>query len=69
MSLNTVQEIERAIGALTPTEREELRSRLDEDSRPQPIDARIQGDLAMGRLDKALQQALGEEEKGTVQPL
>ncbi len=68
MSLNTVQEIERAIGALSPEELEELYSWLDQ-YQPQPTDARLSSDLAAGRLDKAIQRALGDEKKGQVQPL
>lgn len=60
MSLTTVQEIERAIGALTPCEIEELYAWLDEHCLP-PIDARIQSDLAAGRLDNAIQRALDDE--------
>jgi len=59
MSLHTVQEIERAIGALSPEELEELYSWLDE-YQPQPIDARLSSDLAAGRLDKAIQRALDD---------
>ncbi len=69
MSLNTVEEIERAIGALTPQEWEELRSWLDQYTRPQPIDLRIQADAVAGRLDKAVQRALNNEKNGYVQPL
>jgi hypothetical protein len=58
--MNTVQEIEHAIQALTPPELEELYSWLDQNC-PQPIDARLQSDLAAGRLDK--------EKNGRVQPL
>jgi hypothetical protein len=68
MSLNTVQEIERAIGTLSPKELEELYSWLDQ-YQPQPIDARLSSDLAAGRLDKAIQRALGDEKDGQVQPL
>ena len=68
MSLNTVEEIERAIGALSPEELEELYSWLDQ-YQPQPIDARLSSDLAAGRLDKAIQRALGDEKNGQVQPL
>jgi hypothetical protein len=64
----TVQDIERAIGALTPQELEELYSWLDQYS-PQPIDTRIQSDLAVGRLDKAIQRALADEKNDQVQPL
>jgi hypothetical protein len=66
--VNTVTEIERAIQALTPGELEELYSWLDQNC-PQPIDARIQSDLASGRLDKAINRALDEEKNGRVQPL
>ena len=68
MGLNTVQEIERAIGALTPRELEELYSWLDQNC-PQPIDTRLQSDLMSGRLDKAIQRALDDEKSGRVQPL
>lgn len=68
MNLNTVQEIERAIGDLTPQELEELYLWLDQ-HHPQPIDARIQSDLAAGRLDRAIQRALKDEKNGRVQPL
>jgi len=41
MSLNTIQEIERAIGSLTPREIEELYAWLDQHC-PPPIDTVIQ---------------------------
>ena len=66
--MNTIQEIESAIQALTPRELEELYSWLDRHC-PQPIDARIQSDLAAGRLDKAINRALDDEKNGRVQPL
>jgi len=66
--MSTVQEIERAIQSLTPRELEELYSWLDENF-PQPIDTRIQSDLAAGRLDKAIFRALDDERNGRVQPL
>ena len=66
--MNTVQEIERAIQALRPRELEELYSWLDQHC-PQPIDARIQSDLAAGHLDKAINRALDDEKNGRVQPL
>jgi hypothetical protein len=68
MGLNTIQEIERAIGALTPQELEELYSWLDQNC-PQPIDSRLQSDLTAGRLDKAIHRALDNEKSGRVQPL
>jgi hypothetical protein len=68
MGLNTVQEIERAIGALKPEELEELYSWLDQNC-PQPTDTHVQADLAAGRLDNAIQRALDDEKNGRVQPL
>ena len=66
--MNTVQEIESAIQALTPRELEELYSWLDQHC-PQPIDARMRSDLAAGRLDKAINRAFDDEKNGRVQPL
>lgn len=66
--MTTVKEIERAIGALTPNEVEELYRWLDEHY-PNPIDARIQSDLAAGRLDSAIQRALDDEKHGRTRPL
>ena len=68
MSLTTVQDIERAIEALTPPQLAELYAWLDEYD-PQPIDARLQADLAAGRLDNAIARALDDEKNGRVQPL
>ncbi|MGO9970381.1 MAG: hypothetical protein ACLPY2_24230 [Bryobacteraceae bacterium] len=68
MGLSTVREIERAIGALAPQELEELYSWLDQHC-PQPIDVRVQSDLAAGRLDRAIHRALDDEKNGRVQPL
>jgi hypothetical protein len=68
MSLNTIQDIERAIGALTPNEIEELYAWLEQHC-PPPIDNRIQSDLAAGRLDAVIQRALDDEKNGRVQPL
>ena len=67
--MSTLQKIERAIGALSPQEWEELRLWLDQYDRLQPIDTRIQADLAAGRLDKAIERALDDEKNGRVRPL
>ena len=69
MSGNRVHEIERAIGELTQGELEELRLWLDQYAGPQPLDRRIEADLATGRLDKAVQGALNDEKHGRVRPL
>jgi hypothetical protein len=68
MSLNTIKEIERAIGTLTPQEVQELYVWLDQHF-PQPIDTRVQADLAAGQLDTAIHRALDDEENGRVRPL
>jgi hypothetical protein len=68
MPLDTLEEIERAINAMTPREREKLYLWLDE-HHPQSIDTRIASDLAAGRLDDALQRVLGEERSGRIRPL
>ena len=68
MSLNAIKEIERAIGALTPREIEELYVWLEQHC-PPPIDARVQADLAAGGLDTAIQRALDDEKDGRVQSL
>lgn len=69
MGSSKVQEIERAIGALTQQELEELQVWLDEYAGPQPIDVRIQKDLKAGRLDTAVEKALKDKKQGKVRPL
>ena len=68
MNLNTVQEIENAIAALTTEQLAELYAWLDQYD-PPPIDSRLQADLAAGRLDNAISRALDDEKSGRVQPL
>ena len=69
MSGNRVEEITRVIGTLTQEELEELRLWLDEYAGPRPLDRQIEGDLAAGRLDGAVQSALDDEKRGRVRPL
>jgi hypothetical protein len=68
MSLNSIKEIERAIGSLSPREIEELYAWLEQHC-PPPIDSRVQSDLAAGRLDTAIQRALDDEKSDRTQPL
>ncbi len=68
MSDNTIKEIEQAIQTLSPREVEELYAWLEQ-RYPQPIDARVQSDLASGRLDTAIDRALDDEKNGRVRPL
>jgi hypothetical protein len=68
MSSNKVQEIERAIRALTPSELEELYAWLDQHC-PQPIDAQLKADLDAGRIDHRIHRALADHKAGNMQPL
>ena len=63
MSLDTVQEIERAIGALSPRELEELYVWLDLHC-PQPNDAQLQSDLDAGRIDDRVSRAVADHKAG-----
>jgi hypothetical protein len=68
MRLNTVQEIEQAIDALTPQQMEELYMWLDQ-HHPQPIDAQLKADLDAGRIDNRINRALADHKAGNTQPL
>jgi dihydroorotate dehydrogenase len=65
---NSLQEIERAIAALTPDELEQLYSWLEE-HQPHPLDVRIKSDLDAGHLDAAIQRAIEDEKDGRTKPL
>jgi hypothetical protein len=67
MGLETVEEIERAIDALSPAELTQLSAWFDR--HPQPIDVKIETDLSAGRLDAAIEQALNEEKSGRTRAL
>ena len=67
MSRNTVQEIENAIETLTPQEREELYTWIDQ--QPQPIDTLIESGLAAGAFDDEIQKALNDEVHDGFHPL
>lgn len=64
----TVEEIERAIGALEPQQLEELYSWLDQ-RYAQVLDDRIASDLAAGRLDATIQRALEDEKNDRTRPI
>jgi hypothetical protein len=68
MRLDTLQEIERAIDALTPQQMEELYVWLDQ-HHPQPIDAQLKADLDAGRIDDRINRALANHKAGNTQPL
>ena len=66
--MNTVQEIERAIDALTPQQIAELYVWLDQ-RHPQPIDAQLKADLDAGHIDNRINRALADHKAGNTQPL
>jgi hypothetical protein len=68
MRLDTIQEIERAIDALTPQEMEELYVWLNE-HHLQHIDAQLKADLDAGRIDDRINRALADHKAGNTQPL
>lgn len=68
MSLNKVQEIERAIGTLAPCELEELYAWLKQYG-PHPIDVQLEADLAAGRIDDRIKRAIADHQAGETQPL
>jgi hypothetical protein len=68
MGLNTIQEIERAIDALTPQQVEELYVWFDQ-HHPQLIDAQLKSDLDAGRIDDRINRALADHKAGNTQPL
>jgi len=63
-----VQDIERAIDALTPQQREELYLWFDQHY-PQPIDAQLQTDLNAGRIDDRINRALADHKAGRTRSL
>ena len=64
MRLDTIQEIERAIDALTPRQIKELYAWLDQ-RHPQPLDAQLKADLDAGRISRAL----ADHKAGNTSPL
>ena len=66
--MNTVQEIERAIDALTPQQMDEMYVWLDQ-RHQQPIDAQLKADLDAGRIDDRIHRALADHKAGNTQLL
>ena len=65
---SNLQEVERAIDALTPEQIEELSLWLD-DRYPQPIDGQLKADLQSGRLDDRIGRALADHKAGRLRSL
>lgn len=66
--MNSVQEIERAIDALTPQQIDELYQWLDQ-RHPQPIDVRLKADLEVGLIDARIDRALADHKAGNTKLL
>jgi hypothetical protein len=66
--MSTVQEIERAIDALSPQQIEELYAWLDA-RHPQRIDAQLKADLDAGLIDQRINRAVADHKTGNTQPL
>jgi hypothetical protein len=64
----TLQDIERAIGELSPSELEELYTWLD-GHYLQQIDAQLRSDLDAGRFDERIERALADHKSGSTRPL
>ena len=64
--MTTLPEIERAIGALSPRELDELYTWMDQNH---PIDRQLKSDLEAGTLDNRLARALADHRTGNTQPL
>jgi hypothetical protein len=67
-TMSTLQEIERAIDALTPQELDELYTWLDR-NRPQPIDTQLKADLDSGHLDNRISRTVADHKAGRTRSL
>ena len=65
---SSLQDIERAIDALTPHQREQLYLGLDRQY-PQPIDEKLGADLQAGSLDDRINRALADHKAGRTRSL
>ncbi len=68
MDLDTVQQIEHAIDALTPEQREELYLWLDEHYL-QPSDIQLKAAIDAGRFDDRIARAVADHKAGRTEPL
>ena len=62
-AMRSVQEIEEAIGTLSPREQEELYAWMDE-RYARSVDAQLESDLGAGAMDQRIRQALADRESG-----
>jgi Spy/CpxP family protein refolding chaperone len=68
MNLTTVQEIERAIDALTPEQRDELYLWLD-DHYLQSSDNQLKAAIDAGHFDERIARAVADHKAGKTEPL
>ncbi|HZQ52030.1 MAG TPA: hypothetical protein VFB14_07525 [Bryobacteraceae bacterium] len=68
MGLTTIQDIEHAIDALTPEQREELYLWLEEHYL-QPSDIRLKAAIDAGRFDDQIARAIADHKAGRTEPL
>lgn len=68
MGLTTIHDIERAIDALTPEQREELYQWLDEHYL-QPSDVQLKAAIDAGRFDDHIARAIADHKAGRTEPL
>jgi hypothetical protein len=66
--METVQQIERAIDALTPEQREQLYLWLDEHYL-QPSDIQLKAAIDAGRFDERIARAVADHKAGRTEPL
>lgn len=68
MRLNSLQEIERAIDALLPEQREQLSQWLEE-RYPLPADVQLKTGIEAGCFDERIARAVADDKAGKTQPL
>jgi len=66
--MTTLQDIEHAIGELSPSELEELYTWFD-DRYARQIDERLKAELDAGRFDERINRAIADHKRGRTRPL
>ena len=66
--MSSVQEIEEAIGTLSPREQEEIYAWMDE-RYARAVDAKVERDLGAGAMDERISDALAERATGNPRAL
>jgi hypothetical protein len=66
--MSSVQEIEEAIGTLSPREQEELYAWMDE-RYARAVDAQVERDLGAGAMDERISEAMADRASGNTRAL